>query len=110
MENIMGKSFNLNSFRFAQMKIDEETGEILEEEVPKDFQQSFAHDKYVINLGKRQEGRLITTNINTIQINKKAILKAVQEFKYFTQLGYNGIYGNGQAAKKIISTLKNSDK
>lgn len=66
--------------------------------------------KYVINLGKRQEGRLITSNINTIQINKKAILKAVQEFKYFKHLGYNGIYGNGQAAKKIISTLKNSDK
>jgi hypothetical protein len=55
MENIMGKSFNLNSFRFAQMKIDEETGEILEEEVPKDFQQSFAHDKYLIDLGNPED-------------------------------------------------------
>ena len=66
--------------------------------------------KYVINLGKRQEGRIITSNINTIQITKNAILKAVQEFKYFKHLGYNGIYGNGQAAKNIISILKNSDK
>lgn len=66
--------------------------------------------KYVINLGKRQEGRIITSNINTIQITKNAILKAVQEFKYFKHLGYNGIYGNGQAANNIISILKNSDK
>ena len=51
----MGKSFNLNSFRFAQMKIDEETGEILEEEAPKDFHQSFAHDKYLIDLGNPED-------------------------------------------------------
>ena len=51
----MSKSFNLNSFRIAQMKIDEETGEILEEEVPKDFQQTFAHDKDVIDLGNADD-------------------------------------------------------
>ena len=66
--------------------------------------------KYVINLGKRQEGRIITSNINNIQITKNAILKAVQEFKIFKHPGYNGIYGDGQAAKNIISILKNSDK
>ena len=51
----MSKSFNLNSFRIAQMKIDEETGEILEEEAPKDFQQTFAHDKDVIDLGNADD-------------------------------------------------------
>jgi hypothetical protein len=51
----MSKSFNLNSFRIAQMKIDEETGEILEEEAPKDFQQTFAHDKDVIDLGNSDD-------------------------------------------------------
>ena len=66
--------------------------------------------KYVINLGKRQEGRIITSNINTINITKNAILKAVREFKNFRHQGYNGIYGDGQAAKNIISILKNSDK
>jgi hypothetical protein len=51
----MSKSFNLNSFRIAQMKIDEETGEISEEEVPKDFQQTFAHDRYRIDLGNPED-------------------------------------------------------
>lgn len=63
--------------------------------------------KYVINIGKRQEGRLITPNINTIKINKKEILKAIQEFKYFKPLKYNRVYGDGQTAKKIITILKN---
>ncbi len=63
--------------------------------------------KYVINLGKRQEGRLTTPNINTIKINKKEIIKAIQEFKYFKPLKYNRVYGDGQTAKKIISILKN---
>lgn len=66
--------------------------------------------KYVINLGKRQQGRIITSNINTIKISKNEILKAVRDFKYFKDQEYNGIYGNGQAAKNIISILKNSDK
>lgn len=63
--------------------------------------------KYVINLGKRQEGRHNTPNINTIKINKKEIIKAIQEFKYFKALKYNRVYGNGQTAKKIITILKN---
>jgi GDP/UDP-N,N'-diacetylbacillosamine 2-epimerase (hydrolysing) len=62
--------------------------------------------KYVINLGKRQEGRIITANIKTIKINKKEIIKAIQEFKYFNPLKYNGVYGNGNAAKKIITILR----
>jgi GDP/UDP-N,N'-diacetylbacillosamine 2-epimerase (hydrolysing) len=66
--------------------------------------------KYVINLGKRQQGRIITSNINTIKISKNEILKAINEFKNFKDQEYNGIYGNGQAAKNIISILKNSDK
>lgn len=63
--------------------------------------------KYVINIGKRQEGRIITPNINTIKINKKEIIKAIQEFKYFKPLKYNRVYGDGQTAKKIITILKN---
>ena len=66
--------------------------------------------KYVINLGKRQEGRIVTPNINTIKINKKEIIKAVQEFKDFNPLKYNGVYGDGNAANKIITILKKYDK
>ena len=66
--------------------------------------------KYVINLGNRQQGRIITSNISTIKISKNEILMAVRNFKNFKNQEYNGIYGNGQAAKNIISILKNSDK
>jgi GDP/UDP-N,N'-diacetylbacillosamine 2-epimerase (hydrolysing) len=63
--------------------------------------------KYVINLGRRQEGRILTPNINSIDIDKNQILNAVREHSNFKQSEYDGIYGDGHAADKIISILKN---
>lgn len=63
--------------------------------------------KYVINLGKRQEGRVLTPNIRNIKIEKKDILNAINEYSKFKNILYNGIYGNGKAADKIIKLLKN---
>ncbi len=63
--------------------------------------------KYVINLGQRQKGRIVTPNIKNIEINKKEILDAVNNFKQTIFPEYEGIYGNGKAAEKIISILKN---
>jgi GDP/UDP-N,N'-diacetylbacillosamine 2-epimerase (hydrolysing) len=63
--------------------------------------------KYVINLGRRQEGRILTPNINSIDIDKNKILNAVREYSNFKQSAYDGIYGDGHAAEKIISILKN---
>ena len=63
--------------------------------------------KYVINLGRRQEGRILTPNINSIDIDKNQILNAVREYSNFKQSEYDGIYGDGHAADKIISILKN---
>ena len=63
--------------------------------------------KYVINLGKRQEGRILTPNIRNIKIQKKDILNAINEYSKFKNIPYNGIYGNGKAADKIIKLLKN---
>lgn len=62
--------------------------------------------KYVINIGSRQQGRIVTDNIRNIEINKKEILDAVFDFKQFTFSGNEGKYGDGNAAKKISDILK----
>lgn len=63
--------------------------------------------KYVINIGKRQDGRLVTPNIRSVEIDKIKILAAVNNFSKYKEVEYNGIYGNGRASEKIISILKN---
>ena len=62
--------------------------------------------KYVINIGRRQEGRILTPNINSIDIDKNQILNAVYKYKDFKSIKYDGIYGDGHAGEKIISILK----
>jgi GDP/UDP-N,N'-diacetylbacillosamine 2-epimerase (hydrolysing) len=62
--------------------------------------------KYVINIGKRQDGRIVTPNIRSVDINKIKILSAVNSFTKFKVNNYNGIYGNGSTAEKIISIIK----
>jgi GDP/UDP-N,N'-diacetylbacillosamine 2-epimerase (hydrolysing) len=63
--------------------------------------------KYVINIGKRQDGRIVTPNIRSVEIDKNKILAAVKNFSKYKVDKYNGIYGNGRAAEKIISIIKN---
>jgi len=63
--------------------------------------------KYVINIGKRQDGRIVTPNIRSVEIDRNKILAAVKNFSKYKVDKYNGIYGNGRAAEKIISIIKN---
>ncbi len=63
--------------------------------------------KYVINIGKRQDGRIITPNIRSVEIDRIKILDAVRSFSKYKEEKYNGIYGNGRTAEKIISIIKN---
>ena len=62
--------------------------------------------KYVINIGKRQDGRIATPNIRSVEIDKAKILDAVKNFAKYKKERYNSIYGNGKSAEKIISILK----
>lgn len=66
--------------------------------------------KYVINIGKRQDGRIVTPNIRTVEIDKIKILDAVNNFAKYKEDRYNGIYGDGKTAEKIISILKKNVK
>jgi len=62
--------------------------------------------KYVINLGKRQSGRILTSNINNCEIDKVSILNAIKEFDYFNPINDEyKIYGYGDSAKKITRIL-----
>jgi GDP/UDP-N,N'-diacetylbacillosamine 2-epimerase (hydrolysing) len=63
--------------------------------------------KYVINIGKRQDGRIMTPNIRSVEIDKVEMLAAVKSFNNYKEDKYKGIYGNGKTAEKIISIIKN---
>jgi len=62
--------------------------------------------KWVINLGERQKGRIITNNILNTVISTKDILTSVSKIEC-TKLPKNkNIYGNGMSAKKITTKIK----
>ncbi len=63
--------------------------------------------KYVINIGERQSGRIISPNICNCKIDKNEIIKAVNNFKRKQVPEKIHIYGDGTAASKIVSLLKN---
>lgn len=62
--------------------------------------------KYVINLGDRQRGRILTDNIVQCKITVDDILNAVGNFSKFTGEKNVSIYGEGNTAHKIISAIK----
>lgn len=62
--------------------------------------------KYVINIGKRQTGRIVTDNILNIPIDRDEIVKAVYASKFRAMPSRSEIYGNGNAAVNIVSNLK----
>jgi UDP-hydrolysing UDP-N-acetyl-D-glucosamine 2-epimerase len=63
-------------------------------------------NKPVVNVGARQKGRLITDNIFTASFRKKDILENVIKAIAFKTLESENIYGDGNAASKIKSVLK----
>lgn len=62
--------------------------------------------KPVINLGDRQKGRVITPNIINVPFDAQKILNAVVRARRMRPGNSSGIYGNGNAAGKIIRVLK----
>lgn len=62
--------------------------------------------KYVINLGGRQEGRILTPNIINCAINTQQILQAVRTIENRPAPAPITIYGTGNTAEQIVSILK----
>jgi GDP/UDP-N,N'-diacetylbacillosamine 2-epimerase (hydrolysing) len=64
--------------------------------------------KWVINLGNRQDGRIITKNIINVPVVKEAILNAVKDIESYSDITFPSIYGDGDTASKIIEILKSN--
>lgn len=69
---------------------------------------SFA--KYAINIGDRQKGRECGKNVIHCPIKSNEILKAVKQINHSPKLNNKNIYGNGNAAEKIIKVLRGIKK
>lgn len=61
--------------------------------------------KYVINIGNRQKGRLAGTNVIHVDFKKEKITNAIGEIKGKSFVGKN-IYHQGNAAGKIIKVIE----
>jgi GDP/UDP-N,N'-diacetylbacillosamine 2-epimerase (hydrolysing) len=68
--------------------------------------------KWVVNLGSRQEGRLLTKNIRTIPIKADVIVKTVESFIKEPVPAIDQPYGNGNSAEimkqHILEFLENN--
>lgn len=64
--------------------------------------------KYVINIGERQTGRIVSDNICNVAIEKNAILDAVNAYEYKQLPQAITLYGDGNTAEKITSIIKSS--
>jgi GDP/UDP-N,N'-diacetylbacillosamine 2-epimerase (hydrolysing) len=62
----------------------------------------------VINLGDRQKGRIITKNILNSRIESRKILECVKKIEKIRISSHKNIYGNGNAAEKIVGILEKS--
>lgn len=64
--------------------------------------------KTVINLGERQTGRIVTSNIINTKITKQEILSAISANRGNTyEEGKIQIYGNGETAISVCSEIQN---
>lgn len=61
--------------------------------------------KWVINLGNRQDGRLITENIITVPVVATEIVKSVHDLKNMQVPEISHPYGDGKAAIKMKSLI-----
>ena len=62
--------------------------------------------KWVINVGNRQDGRILTQNIINTPVEKEAILEAVDIIEAQIKISFPSVYGDGETASKIIEILK----
>ncbi|HSV87888.1 MAG TPA: UDP-N-acetylglucosamine 2-epimerase [Bacteroidales bacterium] len=62
--------------------------------------------KWVINLGNRQKGRILTKNIISAEIEKEKIMDAVKLAEQMELPSDCNIYGAGNTAEKIVEIVK----
>jgi len=70
------------------------------------FAEASYFPKWVINLGNRQDGRLITDNIKTILVKKDLIVSTVKQLYQQALPTINQPYGDGNAALHMHTYIK----
>ena len=70
------------------------------------FHEAAFFPKWVINLGDRQRGRIITPNIIDTPIERKAILNSIQQIENTNVPANCNIYGDGNTADRILTIIK----
>lgn len=63
--------------------------------------------KYVINLGRRQEGRARSKNVFDVPFEERDILNCIRNIEKLPAYSKENIYWQGGASDKIIDVLKN---
>jgi GDP/UDP-N,N'-diacetylbacillosamine 2-epimerase (hydrolysing) len=66
-------------------------------------------NKYVINLGDRQKGRLKGANVFDCAFDEKSIISLIRKLVALPEYTGDNIYRNGDAADKVIEILKESE-
>ena len=74
------------------------------------FAEAAFFPKYVINIGDRQKGRIVTSNIINTEIRWEKIVESVKKIITAPVLNNITAYGTGDAAIKIVEVIKNSFK
>lgn len=62
--------------------------------------------KWVINVGDRQKGRIITPNILSVEVNSEKIINTVEQIENKKLSFDSNVYGVGNTSEQIISTIK----
>ncbi len=70
------------------------------------FSEAAFFPKWVINLGDRQKGRIITPNILSTPIESEAILNSIQQIENTSVPENCNIYGDGNTADRIVTIIK----
>ena len=70
------------------------------------FAEAAFFPKWVINLGDRQKGRIITPNIVQTPIKSEAILNSIQQIENTSVPENCNIYGDGETANQILTIIK----
>jgi GDP/UDP-N,N'-diacetylbacillosamine 2-epimerase (hydrolysing) len=92
-----GKENYFNAMHYSKMLIGNTSSGIIE---------AASFEKYVINVGNRQEGRSQSRNIINTLFKKEAIIDAVEEILKFNKFNGENVYYKRGAASKIINILK----
>ncbi len=71
------------------------------------FAEAAFFPKWVINLGDRQKGRIITPNIVQTKIKSEAILNSIEQVENTSVPDNCNIYGDGNTAERIVIIIKN---